>query len=454
MLGLDGLTPGLLFKDYWPRLPNLHRLAKGGRFGPLRSCDPPITVPAWACMVTGLDPGTLGCYGFNDRADRGYTRRRLASSLSYVQPPLWTLLSQAGRRCRVLGVPQTYPAKPLNGTMVTGALTPSMRLPYSVYPPELSTWLAAREPPYACDIADFRSVAPAQLVREVDAMTAGTFGIVAQWLTADDWDFLFAVDMGADRLQHALWACARPEHPDYAPGHPLAHALRDYYISLDGYIGAVMDELRPDDVLWVVSDHGAQAMQGAFALNDWLVQTGRLVLRADAQPKATPWRLQPEHIDWPRTQAWADGGYVGRIYLNVLGREPEGKVPTAQAPQLLAALAEELAALSHTEHGEHTIWQPQARYAQVRGIAPDLVVEMGGLHLRVLGTLGHPTLWPKHNDRGYDTANHAQDGLYLVSPQAGGEQPASLYDVAPSVLTQLGVPIPKQLHGTPLQAKA
>ncbi|HET6346164.1 MAG TPA: alkaline phosphatase family protein, partial [Myxococcota bacterium] len=96
IVGLDCLSPQLVFSDYWSSLPNLRSLAAEGVAAPMVSCHPPITVPAWAAMMTGCDPGMLGVYGFRDRADRSYHRRKLASSLSYHQAPLWTLLSRSG----------------------------------------------------------------------------------------------------------------------------------------------------------------------------------------------------------------------------------------------------------------------------------------------------------------------------------------------------------------------
>ena len=50
----------------------------------LRSVDPPITVPAWSCMVSGRDPGELGIYGFRNRRDHSY------DGLGIADEPEWT----------------------------------------------------------------------------------------------------------------------------------------------------------------------------------------------------------------------------------------------------------------------------------------------------------------------------------------------------------------------------
>ena len=48
-------------------LPNINKLMQTGVHGPLRSTDPPITVPAWTAMMSSRNPGALGFYGFRNR---------------------------------------------------------------------------------------------------------------------------------------------------------------------------------------------------------------------------------------------------------------------------------------------------------------------------------------------------------------------------------------------------
>ncbi len=72
IIGLDCAEPTLVFDRFADRLPHLSALRETGLWGKLRSCDPPITVPAWMSMMSSKDPGTLGYYGFRNRADRSY----------------------------------------------------------------------------------------------------------------------------------------------------------------------------------------------------------------------------------------------------------------------------------------------------------------------------------------------------------------------------------------------
>ena len=115
VIGLDCAAPELIFDRWLDDLPNMKSLYEQGVHGELRSCDPPITVPAWSVMMSSKSPGRLGVYGFRNRADHSYDRYSIANSLAIKEDRLWEILTQRGKRSIVIGVPGTYPPKPLNG---------------------------------------------------------------------------------------------------------------------------------------------------------------------------------------------------------------------------------------------------------------------------------------------------------------------------------------------------
>ena len=69
VIGLDCAPPDLVFEKWKDKLPVLRGLMEKGVYGPLRSTDPLITIPAWTSMVTSKNPGTLGLYGIRNRQD-------------------------------------------------------------------------------------------------------------------------------------------------------------------------------------------------------------------------------------------------------------------------------------------------------------------------------------------------------------------------------------------------
>src|SRR5438046_10131011 len=96
VIGLDCAAPELVFDRWLDDLPNLKGLCRNGIYGPLRSCDPPITVPAWSVMMSSKSPGTLGVYGFRTRAGDPYDRYSIANSPAINESPGREILSPNG----------------------------------------------------------------------------------------------------------------------------------------------------------------------------------------------------------------------------------------------------------------------------------------------------------------------------------------------------------------------
>src|ERR671919_1757660 len=136
VIGLDCAAPQLVFGQWREELPTLRGLMQHGAYGRLESTHPPITVPAWASMMSSRDPGELGIYGFRNRKDYSYDDYTIANATAVHHDRAWDVLARDGKRVILLGVPQTYPVKPIKGYVVTDFLTPSTKSHYT-YPPDL-----------------------------------------------------------------------------------------------------------------------------------------------------------------------------------------------------------------------------------------------------------------------------------------------------------------------------
>jgi predicted AlkP superfamily phosphohydrolase/phosphomutase len=442
MIGLDCGTPQLLFDRYAEDMPVLQKLRAGAVWGELRSVVPPITMPAWSCMMSGQTPGDLGVYGFRDRRAYDYGPLAFASSRSITVPRIWDTLSAADRPSVVLGVPGTYPPSPVNGCMVGCFLSPSTAADYT-YPTGLRAELERLTGGYILDVEDFRSTERDRVLQRIFDMTEQRFRVAGHLLHNQEWDFFSFVDMGPDRLHHGFWKYCDPDHPRYEPDSRYATAFSDYYRALDRHLAHFLEQVPEDAAVLVVSDHGAQPMQGGFCINEWLREQGLLVLRT---PPAGPTPISKADVDWSRTVAWAEGGYYGRIFLNVAGREPDGVVAPAEYERALDGLAAALAAVT-TPDGRpmgNRALRPEQVYPVVNGIAPDLIVYLGDLRWRALATLGlGQGLYTADNDTGPDHANHADQGIFMLANtglEAGHRPDLSLYDVAPTLHDLLGLP--------------
>ena len=465
VVGLDCAPPAVLFhtsaehglglKD---QLPNLSRLIDEGIYGSLSSSVPCITVPAWTSMLSSKDPGVLGFYGFRNRADHSYDRMTIATNDAVHERRVWDILSDVDKTSVVVGVPQTYPIKPLKGYLISSFLTPSTSRQYT-YPNELrydiDRVLDGR--PYDVDVGQFRTEDKDFLLRQIQEMTEKRFAVIKYLLREKPWDFFMFVEIGLDRIHHGMWKFWDPDHPKHKPGNSYQSATPDYYRYLDRELGEILKMLEDDTLIMIVSDHGAQGMEGGFAINEWLRQEGLLVLKDEPlYDGLVP--FEKVEVDWEKTTAWGAGGYYGRVFMNVEGREPMGLIPAHDYEKVRDQLKEMIEALpDHEGNSMGSIaFKPEELYRQVGNVPPDLMVYLGNLRWRSVGSFGLPHIYTFENDTGPDDANHDQNGVFVLwDPRQdhGGRyvEDLQLMDVAPTVLDLMSVPVPEGMQGKVVQ---
>lgn len=452
VIGLDCAAPELVFDAWRDELPTLRRLMQQGVSARMESCIPAITVPAWACMLSSRDPGQLGVYGFRNRADHSYEAMITATARAVSAPRLWDLLGAAGKRVGIVGVPQTYPVAPVSGELVSCFLTPSARSQFT-YPPalkeEIASWVTGE---FLMDVPNFRSEDKGAILRDIYRMADQHFTVCKKLLARQRYDFFMTVDMGVDRIHHGFWKEMDPRHPRHQPGSPFANAIRDYYRYIDRQVAELIALVDAETMILVVSDHGGKVMLGGVCLNEWLIQEGYLALH---EYPAEPAPLERCKVDWARTRAWGSGGYYGRLFLNVQGREPQGVIPPGDYARVRDEIAAKLEALpDHTGRPMGTCaFKPEAIYRSVAGVAPDLLIYFGDLDWRSVGSVGKGQIYTFENDTGPDDANHSQHGIFIFyDPRnpGGGRRVAdiSIYDIAPTLLQRLDQPIPPEMIGT------
>jgi predicted AlkP superfamily phosphohydrolase/phosphomutase len=454
LIGLDCAEPSLLFDQWRDDLPTFRQLMTQGGYGSLTSCIPCITVPAWSSMLSSKDPGVLGIYGFRNRADYSYDNLTLATGASVKEKRVWDYLSEAGKESVVVGVPQTYPVRPLNGHLISGFLTPSLEKQFT-HPNSLryEVDLILEGRPYEFDVKDFRTEKKDHLLRQIYEMTEKRFKVLNHLIRKKTWDFFGFVEIGVDRMHHGFWRFHDPQHRLYEPGNPFENAIKDYYRYLDQAIAGLLEAIDDDTVVLVVSDHGAKRMDGGFCLNQWLYQAGYLAFKTPP-PTDRVERFDPRQVDWANTTAWGEGGYYGRLWLNVAGREPQGKIPGLDFERVRREISDKLERMvNHQGQPLQTVcYKPEEIYREVRNISSDLIIYFGDLHWRSIGSLGYPSLYTFENDTGPDDANHAQEGLiiyYDPKQNLRGQQfeGLQLMDIAPTVLHVLEQPVPQDMQG-------
>jgi predicted AlkP superfamily phosphohydrolase/phosphomutase len=168
-------------------------------------------------------------------------------------------------------------------------------------------------------------------------------------------------------------------------------------------------------------------------------------------------RFDEDLVDWERTTCWAWGGYYGRVFLNVKGREPQGTIAPEDYERVRDELIERIKAVPDPEGRpmKTTVVRPQDIYTgPFVDDAPDLMVYMDDLNWRLGQDLGNEDLYAFDTEIGPDDSVHDYCGM-IAARVPGDTQlrlgdPSHLMDVAPTVLELLGVPVPEHMEGRSL----
>ncbi|NJE04328.1 alkaline phosphatase family protein [Thermococcus sp. MV11] len=454
VIGLDSAPPELLFNRFIDDMPNVKKLLEKSVYGPMQTGIPAITIPMWMVMVTGKTPGELGLYGFRHRTGYSYTDYWIAHSKKVKEPTLWDYLGERGKKSIIVGVPPTYPPKPINGHLVSCFITPDASVDYT-YPRELKGEIERLVGEYIFDVP-FRREAKDEVREGIWEMTEKRFEVIRYLIQEKEWDYFHFVEIGLDRLHHAFWRYFDPNHHLYpGKGNKYENVIPDYYRLLDREIGETLKLIDLDETaVFIVSDHGIKAMHGNFAVNQWLAEEGLLKVKTpEALHDGKVKRFESLEVDWKETTAWGWGGYYSRVFLNVLGREKAGKVPLSRFEKVRDEVAEQIRSIRgpNGEKWDTKVFYPEDIYPIAKGSKPDIMVYFDNLNWRAAGTVGHPSNYLPENDTGPDDANHSEFGVFSMYLPGFDESRAtrlSIYDFAPTMLTLFGIEEPlASMHG-------
>jgi predicted AlkP superfamily phosphohydrolase/phosphomutase len=290
-----------------------------------------------------------------------------------------------------------------------------------------------------------------EFVRQATMVFDERLALLNYALREYDEGLLFFYFSSTDLQSHMLWWDSDAKHPTRSPAEAkeyFGHIAR-LYQRLDAVVGGILARYGNRATIIVMSDHGFANFARQFNLNSWLRNHGYL-----GPPDCMSILYD---ADWSRTVAYGMG--INGLYLNLKGRERDGVVePGRQKEQLLAELASRLEALRDV-NGQRVIHRvhrtDQVYSGGATGLAPDLVVGYSRGYraswATCLGDLTGDVL--RDNDSAW-SADHCADvsqvpGV-LFSNRAIRADAPSLVDLAPSILTDFGLPTPPSMEGRPI----
>lgn len=500
VIGLDGATPQLLFP--WAaegKLPHLASLIKEGVSGKLRSTIPPITAAAWVSFMTGKSPGNHGVVDFVQRklgsyeidyynpakaASEGNSGIDLSviSSKTIRIKKIWDILSENGKRVGVMHVPITYPPKKVNGFMITGLGTPSQESNFT-YPSTLREKIIDQG--YKIHITELNvennEDAALRDMRETEEKRCEiAIKLMEEY---NDWDFFFVMFEATDFIQHLFWKHSDPSHHAYDPekAKEYGDSILGCYQMLDELIGKILKNIDGDNIAVIImSDHGSGPLNKLLYINQWLMDQGLIELKKRNDERiAVKLALNEENIrntlvklglkraikkiplgirtkvpkankiytsadfDWRKTKAYSVGGW-GFVFLNLMGREPEGIVSEEEYEPLRDYIIGELYKLKDPDTGENIIkkvFKKEDLYnGQPYDHFPDLIIITDeSIDCNHTLTKDSSVLVPSFPEK---SGNHRKDGIFIMKGTNVKKdtiiENAAIIDIAPTILYLLG----------------
>jgi len=512
IFGLDAAVESLLLP--WVqagKLPHLASLMKDGCYGRLESVMPPLTPAAWTSFMTGKNPGKHGIFNFMEPSAEGYGMVYTNGGNRKTES-LWKMLNQGGLTTGVINTPFTFPPEKVEGFMISGLDTPSSESSF-IHPPKLKEEIEKQfgrlelDARYLGAMTNLKKRALAlDGFRKVDEQWSK---LSLYCLEKHPQDLMMFTFMSIDSAEHHFWHYMDPKHFYHDPeGADLfKDAILEVYQRLDATLGEILKRIdRSKTDVIVLSDHGQEAVSDrTLHINRILQQAGLLnykksspikrMVAATIGPihgllkkvlshsqKAALASLFPKlrdnadgivtsynDIDWTRTKAYCHEAWATppSVSINLRGVKPQGIVDESDYETVIGQVLEALYAVKDPRTGTQVIAHAYRRNELYSGpctrLAPDLTLKWWGASPfntkpSLAGETNRPVLTieqPRPLRVPEWSGHHTLEGILIASgPSFKREtiiQGARLYDMAPTLLHLLNLPVPADMDGVILK---
>jgi len=499
VIGLDGV--GFDFIKDWleqGKLPTIAKLMERGVYGDLQSTIPPITPPAWASFMTGMNPGKHGIYDFVivKRKKSGDYEYSLVNSKNIKGKCIWDFLTAKKKKSIVLNVPLTYPPWEINGIMISGYLSPPTK--NYAYPNDVVEELEKNIGEYIIfpdeNILNNPGRKFKKLLKIIEKRKEAAIYLMKNY----EYDFFMVEFQMTDTICHLLKDRGK---------------ILEVYQKVDESIAEILEhtDAQRTNVI-IISDHGMTPVKKTIRINRWLYNLGLYRTKKGLQkeyishttimksnyhakkqsrkeillnllsnmgitvekinyylsllgidflkrlfPKSITHSLPRITTDWRNTKAYlfSQHAYWMGISINLKGREAEGIVePGEEYEKLRNYIIRELYNLRDPETGERVIEKALKREEVYSGPylnnAPDILVLTKDQEY-ISDSSPYGDIFSRNTN---EIHTHKMNGIFIAygpDIKRGQIKGAKIIDIAPTILHMMDVPVPEDMDGRVLK---
>ncbi len=272
LIGLDGATWDIVEKGIKTnKLTTFRVLIEEGVWGKLKSTIPPVSPSAWTSIFTGVNPGKHGIFGFVKEDKTSHFLVPISSKDRKCEP-IWKILSENGKRVIAMNIPFSYPPDKVNGIMSSGLGTPSVNSDFT-YPPSFKDRILRKFPDFDVDFdEELLADKPDKLINKIKKVTKAEIELSKYLLENEDWDLFIFVFRALDVIQHFFWN--------------KLEIILEFYQMFDNLLGYIIKTIinkNENIILFVCSDHGFNNLHTLVYLNNWLESLGLFTYKKNSK---------------------------------------------------------------------------------------------------------------------------------------------------------------------------
>lgn len=471
LICVDGADWNLLMEwVYNGKLPNFAYLIRRGCSGTLHAVIPPISPIAWTSIFTGTNPGKHGILSFV-KLDKSHTTVPISMFDTKVDP-IWRITTRHKKRGIFLNIPFAYPPEDVNYIMTTGLGTPSKNSPFT-YPSSLKHEILKISPEYNVDFMEetLPLLCDGEKLGRIRQVEDAQLKVAKYLITRnqESLDLFTIVFRSLDVVQHLFFRNEK--------------IVLDCYQAIDKFLGWLVDNVDLDhDHIIICSDHGFKYAHTNVYINNYL--KNRDLLKRHAHVKglnlenifnfllahgsrdilkklqrsssvrltvARLLRLIPfvhsdfsgHATDWENTVAYLLDGSFGILTLNDNVRKNKER-----SKLLKRLLIKDLLKLRDPKTGNPPIrgvYDGEDLYSGP--FTPDVVLLSNRGYTIMSGYNKYQDVFTERKLPG----DHDIDGVFIMcGPDVEAKTQLSSilpYDITPTILHLLSIPIPKYMDG-------
>lgn len=461
-------------------LKNFKKIITTGAFGPLKSTIPPFTAPAWTSFFTGVYPEKHGIYDFVKRKVDSYDLQ-IVSSRDRKIKPIWSILSENGKKIGVVNVPMTYPPEKINGIMISGFPFSSKEKTNICFPGKLMRELEKNFGEYEFREENIgletKNKKEKKGIHTYLSAMEKMFDISLYMMKKDNFDLFITEIQETDSVQHNFWNFWDDKMSFFVKNKNLSNCIEEVYQRVDEFIGAILERINGNCTLIIVSDHGFGRIGMYTSLSEWLVKNN--FLKAKKKKENIKNRISkiflskkraeffmnrlkmkklskyiPDFIlgfflrhltlkkssvtlkdtEWEHTKAYSLG-YPQYIYINLKDREPQGIVDVKDYKKLVDKITRKLRQINTID-----------KIFVKRGIPSNLP--------DISFTMKEVSFFDKKPTKIPLQPGHRQNGIFIAygkDIKKGKEIEANIVDIVPTILHIFDIPVPSYIDGRVLK---